>query len=137
MSVRITGVARKALGLVRLTFGSIALAAPHILIHRISSPNSEDVSRADPDETAAKYAFRLFGVRTVIIGLELLLLKGAPLDRAANLAPVIHGSDTVAAILAARSGRLSARTGLMLVSVSALNTALSFLARRRKDRQKS
>jgi hypothetical protein len=80
---------RKALGVIRLIFGTFALTLPHVLVRRFSGQGQ--------NETAATYAFRMFGIRTVIIGLELLLLKGAELERAANIAPVIHGSDTVAA----------------------------------------
>ncbi|MCU1531641.1 MAG: hypothetical protein JWO49_1212 [Arthrobacter sp.] len=114
-------VARKALGVIRLTFGTVALTAPQVLMHRFSGQ----------DAAAATYAFRMFGVRTVIIGLELLLLKGAGLERAVNVAPIIHASDTVAALIAARSGQLPQRTGAILVAVSAVNTVLSLIGRRR------
>jgi hypothetical protein len=116
-------MARKALGVIRLIFGTFALTLPHVLVRRFSGQGQ--------NETAATYAFRMFGIRTVIIGLELLLLKGAELERAANIAPVIHGSDTVAAFLAARYGHLPRRTGVMLVAISAFNTVLAVIGRKR------
>jgi hypothetical protein len=96
---------------------------PHVLVHRFSEQGQ--------NATAATYAFRMFGIRTVIIGLELLMLKGAELQRAANIAPVIHGSDTVAAFLAARYGKLPRRMGIILITISAINTVLSLIGRRR------
>lgn len=116
-------MARKALGAIRLTLGTLALTMPHLLVRRFSEQGQH--------ATAATYAFRMFGVRTVIIGLELLMLKGAELQRVANVAPVIHGSDTVAAFLAARYGKLPKRTGIILVAVSAINTLLALMGRRR------
>jgi hypothetical protein len=116
-------MARKALGAIRLTLGALALTMPQVLVRRFSE-RSENA-------TAATYAFRMFGIRTIIIGLELLMLKGAELQRVSNIAPVIHGSDTVAAFLAARSGRLPKSMGVMLVAVSAINTLLSLIGRRR------
>jgi hypothetical protein len=101
----------------------LALTIPQVLVRRFSEQ--------DQAATPATHGFRMFGVRTVIIGLELLLLKGAELERAANIAPVIHGSDTVAAFLAARYGHLPKRTGVMLVAISALNTVLSVIGRMR------
>lgn len=118
-----SAVARKALGVIRLVFGTLALTMPQVLVQRFPEPGQK--------ATAATYAFRMFGIRTVIIGLELLLLKDAELERAANIAPVIHGSDTVAAFLAARYGQLPKRMGTALVAVSAFNTVLSVIGRRR------
>jgi hypothetical protein len=118
-----SAAARKALGVIRLVFGTLALTMPHVLVRRFPEEG--------PNATAAEYAFRMFGVRTVVIGLELLLLKGTELERAAKIAPVIHGSDTVAAFLAARYGQLPKRMGTTLVAVSAFNTVLSVIGRRR------
>lgn len=68
-----SAMARKALGAIRHTLGTLALTMPHLLVRRFSEQGQ--------NATAATYAFRLFGVRTVIIGLELLTLKGAELQR--------------------------------------------------------
>jgi len=123
-------VARKSLGVIRIGFGAAALVVPHFLIKNFRT-KPEESEEAREKAIAAQYAFRLFGIRTVIIGLELLVLKGPALERAANLAPIIHGSDTVSAFIAAKYGPLPKRMGIMLVAISAVNTGLSLLARRR------
>jgi hypothetical protein len=67
-------------------------------------------------------------VRTIILGAELFLLKGEGLDRAVRLAPIIHGSDTIAAFIASRQGQVSKASGLSLVAISATNTILALLS---------
>ena len=56
--------ARYALAAVRLVNGGVGLVAPQLFIGRF------DPDR--PASPAAIYAFRLFGVRTILIGLDLL-----------------------------------------------------------------
>lgn len=114
--------ARTALGLLRLTFGSLALAAPDRLVARVEGPGA--------DSPAGVYAFRMFGIRTVLIGRTLLRGSGPELDRALAEAPLIHAADTVTATLLTLSGRVPRRTGLSLMAVSGLNTALAVAARR-------
>lgn len=108
------------LGAVRLTTGTLGLFAPEVLAKRFGD-------RAK-DNAAVNYAFRLFGVRTIILGAELFLLKGEGLDRAVRLAPIIHGSDTIAALIASRQGQVSKASGLSLVAISATNTVLALLS---------
>ena len=104
-----------ALAGIRLVNGTAGLVAPQVLAQRLG---------ADQDDPALLYALRLFGVRTVVIAVD--LLRG---DRAAlRTAVPIHASDTVAAVLLAR--RLPARQGAAVVGISALNTCLALLARR-------
>ena len=79
---------------------------------------------AAPDDPALLYALRLFGVRTVVMALELLRCEPAALRAALP----IHASDTIAAVLLAR--RLPARQGAAVVGISALNTWLAVLAGR-------
>ena len=113
--------ARQALGAIRLVNGAVGLAAPQVLIRQLGG---------DPvTSPSAVYAFRLFGVRTVLIGLDLLRAEGDHLDRALRRAPVIHASDTATALLLARSGRLPRRAGVMISAISAVNTVLALLAR--------
>ena len=76
------------------------------------------------------YAFRLFGVRTILIGRDLLVLRGEALDRALVAAPLIHASDTVAATLVTVTGQVDRRRGTTLIGISALNTVLALLAQR-------
>jgi hypothetical protein len=110
--------ARRLLGAIRIANGSAALFAPAKLAARLG---------ADPAESPALlYAFRMFGVRTVLIGRD--VFRGEP--RALRAAPLIHASDTIAAALAAASGKMPRRAGVLITAISALNTVLALAARR-------
>jgi hypothetical protein len=113
---------RVALGLVRLVNGVLGLAVPHVLIRRIDP--------AEPPSPAAVYAFRLFGIRTIHIGRDLLRPAGAQRARAVDEAPLIHASDTATATLLTVTGRVPLKSGLPLVAISGLNTVLAVAARR-------
>jgi hypothetical protein len=104
-----------ALAGIRLVNGMAGLVAPEVLAKRLC---------AEPDDPALLYALRLFGVRTVVVALELFRREPAALRTALP----IHASDTIAAVLLAR--RLPARQGAAVVGISALNTCLALLARR-------
>ena len=71
----------------------------------------------------------MFGVRTILIGLDLLCSDSDAHTDAIRMAPLIHASDTVAALLAARSGTLPTRTATSIVAISAINTVLAVLMR--------
>lgn len=113
---------RVALGLIRLVNGALGLFVPHVLIRRISA--------TDPPDPAAIYAFRLFGVRTILLGRDLLGGPGAARSKAVEEAPLIHASDTATASLLTLSGRVPLKSGAPLVAISGLNTVLAFAARR-------
>lgn len=120
--VGVTEGARISLAVIRIINGALGLIAPRLLIGRI-----------DPDEPAspaAVYAFRLFGIRTVLIGRDLLFRRGDDLQRSLDEAPLVHGSDTVTATLLTVNGHVSRRSGIILVAISATNTLLAILARR-------
>lgn len=77
---------------------------------------------------APVYPLRMFGVRTVLLGTELLL----PQDereraRAMRNGIVIHASDTLAAGLGGLRGQLPPRTAALLTGISAVNTALAII----------
>jgi hypothetical protein len=114
--------ARVALALIRIVNGVLGLFLPHLLIRRIDP--------ADPPSPAAIYAFRLFGVRTILVGRDLLRPPGAERAKAVEEAPLIHASDTATATLLTVTGRVPLRSGLPLVAVSGLNTVLAVVARR-------
>jgi hypothetical protein len=116
------GWPRVALAAVRIVNGSLGLLLPHVLARRVEG--------TDQANEAAVYAFRLFGVRTLLVGVD-LLAGGEVRRHAVRAAPLIHASDTVAAVIAARRGDLPRRSALMLTLLSGMNTALAVEAFRR------
>ena len=113
--------ARVLLAAIRLLNGSLALLVPGFLARQIG---------VDPDANPGiLYVFRMFGIRTVLIGAELLLQTGDRRAEAVRRAVVIHASDTLAAFLATLSGTFP-RKSRTIVWISALNTLLAVLANR-------
>lgn len=114
-------LARVLLALIRLANGSAALLAPGFLARQVG---------VDPDANpGVVYVFRMFGIRTVLIGAELLMQTGDRRDEALRRAVVIHASDTLAAVLASVSGNFPKR-GRIIVGISAVNTLLALIASR-------
>jgi hypothetical protein len=112
--------ARWLLAAIRILNGGAGLFFPDALAHRLG---------IDPEQNpGALYFIRLFGVRTVVIGAD--LLRSERRADALREAVLIHGSDTLAAGIAAFSGRLPAKVGLSITLISALNTVLALLASR-------
>jgi hypothetical protein len=110
-------VARYALAGIRIVNGSVALIAPSVIIHRFGE--------SPADDNAAVYGLRMFGIRTVVIGVDLLALAGAPLRRALGQAIIIHASDTVTAASLGLSGRVRRPWAIALTLISAANTGLA------------
>ncbi len=120
---------RYALAAIRIVNGAVALVAPGVIVKRFGEQASASA--------AATYGLRLFGVRTVLIGADLLTLRGGDLARSLGQAVVIHGSDTVTAAKLGASRHLRLRMAVPLTAISALNTVLavvSWLAAHRKER---
>ncbi|MFJ8104857.1 hypothetical protein [Streptomyces sp. NPDC096132] len=107
-----------ALAGVRIFNGAAGLLAPDLLISRL------DPDR-DPPSPAAVYAFRLFGIRTILLGLDLLTDRGERLREDLRDGVLIHGSDTATAATLGLSGRLPPRTATLTTLISAANTALA------------
>ena len=116
-------VTRLLLAGIRLVNGSIALFAPRIFIGNLGSDAAQN--------PAAVYAFRMFGIRTILVALELVWPKAEVRQRAIKQAPLIHASDTVAAFLAGRSGLVPARAGTTILAISSLNTLLALIMQKR------
>ncbi|GAA3442848.1 hypothetical protein [Planomonospora venezuelensis] len=108
--------ARRALALVRIVMGTTALLAPGLIAGRL-----QDAPGRNP---AAPYVLRLFGVRTVVMGLDLL----AGDARALRSAPLVHASDALAALAAGRAGQVPWRGAAAAAGLSAVNTALALAA---------
>lgn len=113
-------VALRTLAVVRIVNGLLGLLYPSFLIRRLGG---------DPDvQSLAPYPFRMFGIRTVLIGADLLLLRGEPLARATRTAVAIHASDTVCAAIGGIRRELPRRAAIITVAISAANTALALVA---------
>ncbi|MEU1511746.1 hypothetical protein ABZ490_06240 [Streptomyces sp. NPDC005811] len=110
-----------ALAAIRVFNGATGLLAPELLIRRL------DPGRA-PQSPAAVYAFRLFGIRTVLLGLDLLTHYGERLREDVHEGILIHASDTATAAMLGLSGRLPPRTAILTTLISATNTALAVTA---------
>jgi hypothetical protein len=118
--VTVLSKARYALAAIRIANGLLALVAPSLIIKRFGD---------DPDKDAAAiYGLRLFGIRTVLIGADLITEQGQPLQHSISQAVVIHASDTVTAATLGTSGRLRPQMAVPITLISALNTALAVAA---------
>ncbi len=119
--VSVSNLARVALASIRLVNGGAALVAPGFLARQIG---------VDPEANPGiQYVFRMFGIRTVLIGIELLVASGDTRREALRRAVVIHASDTLAAFLASLSSNFP-KGGRAIVAISAINTTLAVIANR-------
>src|SRR2546421_4859065 len=114
--------ARILLAGIRLLNGAAALFAPKLLARQFG----------DNPNHAVIYVLRLFGVRTIIVGIELLVPDEELRASALRYAIPIHASDTLSAALAGIQGQLPARVSIMLTAISGVNTALAIFAQPRK-----
>ena len=111
-------VARVALAAIRIFNGGTALVAPERLNRRLGL-----------DETAV-YPWRMFGIRTVLIGVDLLSSDRDVSRHAQRLALLVHVSDTVSAARAGYTKALSPRAAATATAISAVNVALALIASR-------
>lgn len=118
-----TDAARKTLGAIRILNGAVGLFAPELLLRRLGVD--------PPSPHAAGYPFRMFGIRTLVIGVDLWTLQGEELRRATKTAVLIHAADTVSAAVTAVRGDLPRKQALVATGISAVNTALALAANRR------
>lgn len=120
-SERARRCARYALAGIRLVNGTAGLLAPALLLRRLG---------VDPEANpAAFYALRMFGIRTVVLGAELLVLDGDDLDRSLRTGVLIHASDVAAAATAGATHRLPARSATVATLISTVNVGLALAAR--------
>ena len=111
--------ARYSLAAIRIVNGLLALVAPSLIIKRFGE---------NPDDAAAIYGLRLFGVRTVLIGADLITQRGEALEHSIEQAVLIHASDTLTAATLGTSKRIRPQMAVPLTLISALNTALAVAA---------
>jgi hypothetical protein len=112
--------ARIALSTIRLLNGIAALFAPAALLRRLG---------VDPEANpAALYPLRMFGVRTVLIGAQLLLRNEGVRAHSLRVAPVVHVLDAAAAMIAGAQGHLPRRAATTAALISTINTVLATVA---------
>ena len=111
-------VARIALAGMRMFNGGTALAAPERLNQRLGL------------EPGAVYPWRMFGIRTLLIGADLLSNDRHVRRHALRFALLIHVSDTVSAVKAGLTKSVSPRTAVTTTAISAVNVALALIASR-------
>jgi hypothetical protein len=112
--------ARILLAGVRLFNGSMALFAPTLLTQRLGGDTKSNL--------AAIYVLRLFGIRTIVVGIELLVPDEEVQTKALRYAIPIHASDTLSAALAGIQKQIPMRASIMLTVISGINTVLAILA---------
>jgi hypothetical protein len=115
-------LARKTLATIRIVNGTAGLLAPEFLLRRLGTDPTVDRSGI--------YPFRLFGIRTVLIGGDMLLQHGEDRRRAARRAILIHATDTVAAATAGLRGDIPRKPAVITTLISATNTMLAIIAAR-------
>jgi hypothetical protein len=115
--------ARITLAGIRLFNGVAALFVPATLARQLGVDPA-----ANP---AALYALRLFGVRTVLIGAQLLLRDGGVRAHSLRVAPAIHAIDASAALIAGGRGQLPQRAATTAAVISSVNTLLAIVALKR------
>jgi hypothetical protein len=115
--------ARLALATIRLFNGVAALFVPATLARQLGVDPA-----ANP---AALYALRLFGVRTVLIGVQLLLRDEGLRAHSLRVAPAIHALDASAALIAGERGQLPRRAATTAAIISTVNTVLAIVALKR------
>ena len=115
--------ARITLACIRLFNGVAALFVPATLARQLGVDPA-----ANP---AALYALRLFGVRTVLIGAQLLLRDDEVRAHSLRVAPAIHALDASAALIAGERGQLPRRAATMAAIISTVNTVLAIVALKR------
>lgn len=109
--------AAQTLGVIRLVNGGAALLVPRTMAR---------VMGIDTDEHPQMvYFMRMFGIRTVLLGLHLLSAEGEELERAMRIGIVIHATDTAAAGIALVTGALPRRAAITALVISKVNTGLA------------
>ncbi len=99
----------------------MALFVPHALARRLD---------VDADKSPALLYFqRMFGIRTILIALDLVTGDDEDRRRALRRGLVIHAADASAATLAGRRGNLARRPAALTVTISLVNLLLTIVAR--------
>lgn len=110
--------ARLALAAIRVFNGATALVAPERLDARLGLDRTAD------------YPWRMFGIRTVLMGVDLLSSDPEVRRHALRASVLVHGSDTISAAKAGFTRALTPRAAATATAISAVNVALALIASR-------
>ncbi|MEV6608004.1 hypothetical protein [Kutzneria sp. NPDC051319] len=115
-------VTRTALAGIRIFNGVVGLFAARRMAAQLGGELGEDKRFV--------YPARMFGVRTIVLGGDLLTLRAsdASARRVLSQAVLIHASDTVAAAYAGWRGELPAKAAKVTTAISAVNTVLAVVS---------
>ena len=113
-------IARIALAGVRLFNGGAALVAPGPFVRRLGT-------EADAQGPAI-HVSRMFGIRTVLIALDLLSRDPDVRRHALRVALIIHVSDTLSAAASGIAKQMPPRAAALATGVSAANVVLAAIA---------
>jgi hypothetical protein len=106
---------------IRFVMGTLALLVPQFLAKRLD---------VDADKSPALLYFqRMFGIRTILIALDLVTGADEDRRRALRRGPLIHACDATAAALAGARGNLAPGPARMTVAISLVNLLLALIAR--------
>jgi hypothetical protein len=121
--------ARIALATIRLVNGALALLAPGVMLRRFETGPAASPG-ADPGRVAV-YPLRMFGIRTVVLGIQLLACGAGPdggsVRQQGQAGVVIHAADAASAISAGLRRQLPARVSAAAAGISMTNTALAWI----------
>lgn len=120
-------LARVALASIRTVNGLAALFTPRTMLRRLG---------VDPEANgaagAAIYVLRMFGIRTVLLGVELFAAQRERREELLRTGLVIHASDATAAFTAGVTRALPRKVAILVTLISCVNTYLAFVARRQE-----
>jgi hypothetical protein len=109
------------LAAIRFVNGTAALFFPRALAKRIG---------VDADTSPGILYFeRMFGIRTILIALDLVRGDHETTVRALRVGRVIHSADATSAALAGIRGNVARRPAVMTTAISLVNLLLAFVAR--------
>jgi hypothetical protein len=127
--------ARIALATIRLVNGALALLAPEVMLRRFETGPAASPG-ADPGRVAV-YPLRMFGIRTVVLGIQLLASGPGPdggagpgsgsVRQQGQAGVVIHAADAASAISAGLRRQMPARVSAAAAGISMTNTVLAWI----------
>jgi uncharacterized membrane protein len=112
-------VPKRVLAAIRLANGGLALFAPNVLGKRLGVSTHTSPGFG--------YAFRLFGVRTLLLGISLWRAPNDPDNPVIRQTIIVHASDTAAAIVVYKLQELPRRAAITTIVISAVNTVLALV----------